>query len=133
MLLWLLHQLATLWADPAWSDALRAWDKISPRAALAAGASFTVAVLLGPRWIAWLNDRFREPIKSDSPEIVRLHRQKRATPTMGGLFIIAAVLASVLLFGDPRNAYVATSLLVAVGMTLVIFSGGIVTPDWSTT
>jgi len=119
MLLWLLHQLATLWANPAWSDALRAWEKISPRAALAAGASFTVAVLLGPRWIAWLNDRFREPIKSDSPEIVRLHRQKQATPTMGGLFIIAAVLASVLLFGDPQNAYVATSLLVAGGMTLV--------------
>ena len=87
--------------------------------ALAAAVSFTVAVLLGPRWIAWLDGRFREPIKSDSPEIVRLHRQKQATPTMGGLFIIAALLTSVLLFGDPRNGYVAAALLVAGGMTLV--------------
>ncbi len=108
-----------LCTDPAWSQAFRAWEKITPRAALAAGASFTVAVLLGPRWIAWLDGRFREPIKSDSPEIVRLHRQKQATPTMGGLFIIAALLASVLLFGDPRNGYVAAALLVAGGMTLV--------------
>ena len=41
-----------------------------------AGVSFAVAVLLGPRWIAWLRRRFREPIKSDSPEIVRLHRRQ---------------------------------------------------------
>ena len=87
-------------------QAFRAWEKITPRAALAAGVSFAVAVLLGPRWIAWLDGRFREPIKSDSPEVVRLHRQKQATPTMGGLFIIAALLASVLLFGDPRNGYI---------------------------
>ena len=95
------------------------WEKITPRAALAAGASFTLAVLLGPRWIAWLDGRFREPIKSDSPEIVRLHRDKQATPTMGGLFIIAALLASVLLFGDLGNGYVAAALLVAGGMTVV--------------
>jgi phospho-N-acetylmuramoyl-pentapeptide-transferase len=119
MLLWLLHHLAMFCTDPAWFQAFRAWEKITPRAALAAGASFTLAVLLGPRWIAWLDGRFREPIKSDSPEIVRLHREKRATPTMGGLFIIAALLASVLLFGDPGNGYVAVALLVAGGMTVV--------------
>ncbi len=113
MLLWLLHHLA------AWSDAIAAWEKITPRAALAAGVSFTVAVLLGPRWIAWLDNRFREPIKSASPEIIHLHRDKQATPTMGGLFIIAALTASVLLFGDLRNGYVAPALLVAGGMTLV--------------
>jgi phospho-N-acetylmuramoyl-pentapeptide-transferase len=76
-------------------------------------------VLLGPRWIAWLRVHFREPIKSDSPEIIHLHRDKQATPTMGGLFIIAALLASVLLLGDLRNGYMAPALLVAGGMTLV--------------
>ena len=119
MLLWLLDHLALLYTNPAWSQAFRAWEKITPRAALAAGVSFAVAVLLGPRWIAWLDGRFREPIKSDSPDIVRLHRQKQATPTMGGLFIVAALVASVLLFGDPRNGYVVAGLLVAGGMTVV--------------
>jgi phospho-N-acetylmuramoyl-pentapeptide-transferase len=76
-------------------------------------------VLLGPRWIAWLDRRFREPIKSPSPEVARLHRQKQATPTMGGLFIVAALLTSVLLFGDLCNGYVTPALLVAGGMTLV--------------
>ena len=112
MLLWLLHNLT------AWSDAASAWDKITPRAALAAAMSFAVAILLGPRWIAWLGRRFREPIKSPSPEIIRLHRDKQATPTMGGLFIVAAVLASLLLLGDLHNAYLAPTLLVAVGMTV---------------
>ena len=113
MLLWLLDHLVSS------SGALAAWEKITPRAALAAGLSFAVAVLLGPRWIAWLDRRFREPIKSDSPEIVRLHRGKQATPTMGGLWIVAALLASVLIFGDLGNGYLAPALLVAGGMTLV--------------
>ena len=82
MLLWLLDHLTV-------RPGLAAWEKITPRAALAAGLSFAVAVLLGPRWIGWLRRGFREPIKSDSPEIVRLHRDKQATPTMGGLLIIA--------------------------------------------
>jgi phospho-N-acetylmuramoyl-pentapeptide-transferase len=119
MLLWLFHQLAICWPDALPFEALAAWDKITPRAALAAGVSFAVAVLLGPQWIAWLRRRFREPIKSDSPEIVRLHGQKQATPTMGGLFIIAALTASALLFGDLRNGFLLPALVVAGGMTLV--------------
>ncbi len=114
MLLWLLHHLAT-----SCPDALTAWEKITPRAALAAGVSFVIALVLGPRWIAWLRRHFREPIKSGSAEIVRLHSAKQSTPTMGGLFIIAAVLGAVLIFGELGNPYVAPALLLAGGMTLV--------------
>jgi phospho-N-acetylmuramoyl-pentapeptide-transferase len=119
MLLWLLHLLATLWPDAVWSEAIAAWEKITPRAAAAAGASFVVAVLLGPQWIAWLRRRFREPIKSNSAKILQLHGAKQATPTMGGLFIIAAIVASVLLFADLHNGYLLPALVVAGGMTLV--------------
>lgn len=113
MFLWLLDHL------PIRPDALAAWEKITPRAALAAGVSFFVAVLLGPRCIAWLRRRFREPIKSDSAEVARLHGDKEATPTMGGLFIVAGLLASLLLFGDLENGYMAPALVVTIGMTLV--------------
>ena len=67
MLLWIFHHLTAV--SP---DSLGGWGKITPRAALAAGISFAVAVLLGPLWIGWLRRHFREPIKSDSPEVARL-------------------------------------------------------------
>ncbi len=114
MFLWLLNLLT-----PVSPEALAAWAKITPRAALAAGMSFGVAVLLGPWWIAWLRRHFREPIKSDSPEVARLHRDKQSTPTMGGLFVVAALVASLLLFGDLHNGYLAPALVVAIGLTAV--------------
>jgi phospho-N-acetylmuramoyl-pentapeptide-transferase len=114
MLLWILHHLTAVS-----SDSLGGWGKITPRAALAAGMSFAVAVLLGPIWIGWLRRHFRESIKSDSAEIARLHRDKQSTPTMGGLFVVAALVASLLLFGDLRNSYALPALVVAIGLTLV--------------
>ncbi len=115
MLLRLLDYLALLQPDAS----LAAWGKITFRAAMAAMAGFLLAVLLGPRWIAWLSARFREPIKSDSPEVRRLHRDKQSTPTMGGLFIVASIVAGVLIFGDLGNRYLQIALLVAGGMALI--------------
>ena len=73
--------------------------------------SFVLAVAAGPRLIDWLRCRFREPIKSDSPEIRRLHQNKQATPTMGGLFIIAGLLGGALLLADLTNRYVLLALV----------------------
>lgn len=119
MLLWLLDRLASSWPDAALSGELGALGKITFRASLAAMAGFLLAVLLGPRSIAWLRRRFREPIKSDSPEVRRLHRDKQSTPTMGGLFIVAGLVAGVILFGDLSNRYVQIALLVTAGLTLI--------------
>jgi phospho-N-acetylmuramoyl-pentapeptide-transferase len=114
VLLWLYQHLTIL--SP---DSLSGWGKITPRAAAAAAVSFTVAVLLGPIWIGWLRRHFRESIKSDSPEVASLHRGKQSTPTMGGLFVMAALVASLLMFGDLQNGYLAPALVLAVGLTLV--------------
>ena len=102
MLLWFLQSAA--------ASSLTGLGKITARAALAAMLSFLLAVLLGPRSIAWLARRFREPIKSDSPEVRRLHAGKKATPTMGGLFIIAGLAGSVLVAGDLTNRYLLLGL-----------------------
>jgi len=105
-----------------WPDAWRfvdasALDKITLRAALAAAASFAVALLLGTPVIDWLARRFREPIKSGSTAIEKLHAPKAATPTMGGLFVLAGLAGSCLLFGDWTNAYlsVAMGAMIALG------------------
>jgi len=111
MLLWFFQHAAV--------SLLPGLGKITARAALAALAAFLLAVLLGPRSIAWLARRFREPIKSDSPEIRRMHEGKQATPTMGGLFIIAGLAGSMLLAGDLANRYLLLGLGVAAGLTLL--------------
>ena len=111
MLLFLLQHAA--------ASSLAGLGKITARAALAALLSFLLAVLLGPRSIAWLAKRFREPIKSDSPEVRRLHEGKNATPTMGGLFIVAGLAGSVLIAGDLSNRYLLLGLAVAAGLALL--------------
>jgi len=119
MLLWLLDHLARTWPWTGLSGKLATFEKITFRASLAAMASYTLALLLGPRLIAWLRVRFREPIKSDSPRIRQLHQEKHATPTMGGLFLVGGLVAGVVGFGDLTNRYVQAALIVAVGLAAV--------------
>ncbi len=92
---------------------------ITPRAALAAAATFLLALLAGPRLIAWLSRRFTEPIKSASPDVERLHAAKRATPTMGGVFIIGGWLAALAIFGDWSNPYLPIAVALAVALCVL--------------
>jgi phospho-N-acetylmuramoyl-pentapeptide-transferase len=48
-----------------------------------------------------------------------MHEGKQATPTMGGLFIIAGLAGSMLLAGDLANRYLLLGLGVAAGLTLL--------------
>ena len=115
MLTWLLHRSSLVF--PGFSPA--GLDKITFRASAAAGIAFLLAMLLGPRLIAWLKRRFREPIRSDSAEVRRLHGHKQSTPTMGGLFIVAGLLAAAVALGDLSNPYLLVALLVAAGLALL--------------
>ncbi len=110
MLLWILHCLRHAGAD--WPSL----HKTTFRASLAAMVSFSLALALGPRLIAWLKVRFREPVKSDSAVIRQLSQSKQSTPTMGGLFIVAGLVAGVLVFGDLTNPYAYIALLVTLGL-----------------
>ena len=112
MLLWFIQHVAA-------ASSLASLGKITARASLAASISFLLAVVLGPRSIAWLARHFREPLKSDSPEVRRLHQSKKATPTMGGLFMVAGLLGSLLLAGDLTNRYLLAALGVTGGLTLL--------------
>ena len=112
MLLWLLDSASTLNADAV----LAALAKITLRAALAGLGSFLLAVVLGPVWIRWLQRRFREPIRSGSAELNRLHADKQATPTMGGLFVVAAVAGAVLLLGQIINPMMLAAVVVLLGL-----------------
>jgi phospho-N-acetylmuramoyl-pentapeptide-transferase len=124
MLFWLLERLA----PHAGSWEMAAGDSpvlLTARVALASLTSFLVAVVLGPRAIRWLRGRFRERIDSASERLNEIHANKSATPTMGGLFIVGAVVASTILWGDLTSRYVQLGLFTAVG-----FAGLGAADDW---
>jgi phospho-N-acetylmuramoyl-pentapeptide-transferase len=88
------------------------------------GAMFTallVSFILGPMVIRWLASRQAggQPIRDDGPETHII--TKAGTPTMGGILILAAVVASTLLWADLANGYIWTVLGVTVGFGVVGF------------
>jgi phospho-N-acetylmuramoyl-pentapeptide-transferase len=94
-------------------------DHLVLRAVAAFLSCALVGLRCGPAAIAWLSRRFREPIKSISPTVVRLHQHKAATPTMGGLFIVSGIVLGTLLFGNFHDQRVWTALLIVVGFSLL--------------
>ena len=87
------------------------------------GALFTSALivfLFGPQIIKSLRIRQGrgQPIRADGPQT---HFMKAGTPTMGGLMILAGIVASSLLWADLGNTYVITTLLVTLGFGAIGF------------
>lgn len=90
-------------------------DQIQFRALAAALLSFVIVLALGKRVIAQLvRLKIGDTGLSDA-EALRLHTQSKAnTPTMGGILIAGAMLASVLLLADIQGFYVQLGLIVIV-------------------
>jgi phospho-N-acetylmuramoyl-pentapeptide-transferase len=88
------------------------------------GACLTALVIcfwLGPRVIRWLKSvqRGGQPIRLDGPE--RHLIEKKGTPTMGGVLILAAMTVSTLLWADLRSGYVWAVLFCTLGYGAVGF------------
>jgi phospho-N-acetylmuramoyl-pentapeptide-transferase len=82
------------------------------RAILAMLFAFTFVIVLGKRVIRWL---LKQKI-GDQPEFYNanlneLMKHKSNTPTMGGILIAAAILATTLLLADLRSFYVVMALV----------------------
>jgi phospho-N-acetylmuramoyl-pentapeptide-transferase len=93
---------------------------ITFRAGAAAITALAIGLIIGPRFIGWLRVRQGkgQPIRSDGPQT---HLKKVGTPTMGGLMILTAVSASMLLWMDLGNRYTWACLLVTLGFGAVGF------------
>ena len=81
------------------SAATRDGDGRMNHAWMAGIFSLAVTLVLGRLFLIWARRRVIEPIASPSAELRRMHAHKARTPTMGGLFVVAAALASVAIFG----------------------------------
>lgn len=97
---------------------------ISFRMAMAALTAFTLALVLGKPVIAWLTARkVSEGVKGDSAALDALTERtgKRSTPTMGGSFLVASLIVSVLLWGRLDNIHVVLGVLLTAGLAAVGF------------
>ncbi len=88
------------------------------RSFMALITAFIISLLVGP----WLIRRLRtaqhggETIREDTPE---RHLTKKGTPTMGGIVILTAILATTLLWANLANRYVWVVILATAGFGLV--------------
>jgi phospho-N-acetylmuramoyl-pentapeptide-transferase len=88
------------------------------RSFMALISALVISLVVGP----WLIRRLRqmqhggETIREDTPE---RHRTKKGTPTMGGIVILTAILATTLLWANLANRYVWVVILSTAGFGLI--------------
>ncbi|MEQ9410846.1 MAG: phospho-N-acetylmuramoyl-pentapeptide-transferase [Fuerstiella sp.] len=119
MILWLINHFGFVLKNVASRTTGDSRVFLTARIAGSSLAAFLAAVLLGPVAIRWLKRRFRERIASDSATLNRLHAAKQDTPTMGGIFLMAAVLLSTLLFADLTSPLIRIAAAAVVSLTLL--------------
>ena len=105
---------------------LRLFGYISFRIAMATLTAFAFALWWGGPTIRWLKrNRVREDVsKTDSEALAAAAAKslKADTPTMGGSFLIAALLASVLLWARLDNVHVVLGVIMIAGLAAVGFA-----------
>lgn len=98
---------------------------ISFRAAGAAVTAFLLAIVVGPRVIGWLGRQgIGERVDGTGSAVLEeLHGHKRGTPTMGGLFVVGAILVSCLcwLRFDGPNRFSWPGIVLIAGFAAVGF------------
>ncbi len=96
------------------------YQYISFRSAMAVITALAFALLIGKRIIVYLQKKqIGEEIRNLGLEG---QMQKKGTPTMGGIIILASILIPVLLFANLKNIYVIILLVTTVWLGLVGFA-----------
>ncbi len=92
---------------------------ISFRAGMAAVLSLLITILFGKRLIDFLR---RKQVGEDIRDLgLEGQMQKKGTPTMGGIIIIAAILIPTLLLAKLDNVYIILLIIATVGLGLIGF------------
>ncbi|AMQ55715.1 phospho-N-acetylmuramoyl-pentapeptide-transferase [Algoriphagus sanaruensis] len=92
---------------------------ISFRAGMAAVLSLIITITFGHRIINWIRNRqIGETVRDLGLEG---QAQKKGTPTMGGLMMIAAILVPTLLFANLNNIYIILLLVSTIWLGLIGF------------
>lgn len=118
MLYWLYEQAM---AAGVHAPLLNLMKYLTFRTGMALFTAQLVVVLMGSRFIRWMQTKQGrgQPIRAEGIE--RHIVEKAGTPTMGGVMILAGLCAGALLWCDLSNVYVWAVLLVTAGFGLLGF------------
>jgi phospho-N-acetylmuramoyl-pentapeptide-transferase len=83
------------------------------------GVALVFVLACGRPCIAWLARHCREHIRQDSKHLAAILSVKAATPTMGGVLILAGFLTAIVLLADPARPEVLAAIALAGGLGLV--------------
>lgn len=113
MLIWLAEWLTQF------DTGFNVFSYLTLRAILSTLTALLIAILIGPAMIRWLKRlQIGQTVRDDGPQS---HLSKSGTPTMGGVLILAAILASSLLWADLTNRYVLATLTIVVSYGIIGF------------
>ena len=89
------------------------------RALLGFFTAIVTSFLMGPPFIAWMQKKqYGQAIRTDGPQA---HLSKKGTPTMGGAFILAGILAGTLLWSRLDHPYTWLIVIMSVGYGAIGF------------
>jgi phospho-N-acetylmuramoyl-pentapeptide-transferase len=115
----MLYYLFTYLRDSFHLTGAGLFNYITFRVAMAIILSLVISLLMGKRLIAFLQ---RKQIGETVRDLgLQGEAQKKGTPTMGGLIIIAAIIIPTLLFARVLNVYIVVMLVSTVWLGLVGF------------
>ena len=113
MLIWLAEWLTQF------ESSFNVFSYLTLRAILSTLTALLIAILIGPAMIRWLQRlQIGQTVRDDGPQS---HLSKAGTPTMGGVLILAAILARSLLWADLTNRYVLATLAIVVCFGIIGF------------
>jgi phospho-N-acetylmuramoyl-pentapeptide-transferase len=113
MLLWLTHYLSH------YMHFFRVFDYLSLRAIITAITALSISLIVSPKHIAKFSaSQFGQVVRDDGPQD---HLKKAGTPTMGGVLILFAIAASMLLCGKLDNIYLWILLLTTLAFGVIGF------------
>ena len=115
----MLYYLFTYLRDNFHLAGAGVFNYITFRVAMAIILSLVISMLMGKRLIAFLQRKLIGETIRDLG--LQGEAQKRGTPTMGGLIIIAAILIPTLLFARILNVYIVLMLVSTVWLGIVGF------------
>lgn len=97
-----------------YSTVFNVFRYITVRAALAAVTAMLLSICLGPKVIRKLYEmKIGQEIRKDEClPLYALHKNKKGTPTMGGILIVVSVFVSMILWGDLCNKQIFISMFV---------------------
>src|SRR4051812_6564864 len=119
-MLFLLVRSSQDWLETHDLGFLRVFTFVTFQAIVAVMLSFALCILLGPRVIEWLRrNKVGDAPSFDQTDMDKLMENKKGTPTMGGVLIIASIVITTLLLADLRNFYVLMGLVCVIGLGLI--------------